>query len=369
MRLGIDLTAVRRHVTGLETVAIEMTRALLRIDRRNEYMLFFSEQVHPAFENDRQNFKAVILHSRNEVISKNICLPFLSAVRNLDFMHFPVFPPPWMCPCRHGWTVPDATPWLYPETMKISSRLYFRILGGKAVRKSQLLITDTQASKGDLVRLFKSRAEKIRVINPGLRGIFRPLRDVATLERVKERYLLPSDFILYVGTVEPRKNLVGLLRALALLKTGGTFRPSLVIVGRKGWLFDSVFAEMSASSVTNDVIYTGFIPDEDLVAVYSMARAFVYPSLYEGFGLPCIEAMATGCPVVTSNRGALLEVTGDAAVHADPENPAMLAQTIREACVDEKRRAQLISKGFERAGFFSWDRSARETLQAFEEAA
>lgn len=368
MALGIDLTAISRPTTGLETVAIEMTKALLRADHANEYVLFFSRKVHPAFRDVSRSFKEVILRSRNEVITKSACFPFLSAVRNLDFLHFPIFPPPWRCACPHGWTVPDATPWLYPETMKFNSRFYFRVLGGMAIRNSRLLITDTQSSKNDLARLFKNHAAKLRVIAPGLRTLFRQLRAPDVLEKVRRKYSLPSDFLLFVGTIEPRKNLTGLLRSLTLLKAQTGFHPPLVIAGRKGWLYDSVFAELSASGLAKHVVLTGFVPDQDLVALYNLARAFVYPSLYEGFGLPCIEAMAAGCPVVTSNRGALLEVTGDAALHADPEDPHMLANSIRVVWEDEDERRQLIRKGFERARLFSWERYARETLKAFEEA-
>src|SRR5208283_616126 len=348
MRVGVDLTAVWRPVTGLETVAIEMTRAMLRLDQNNEYVLFFSGGVHPAFVDFEGRFKKVVLPLQNEVVCKNVFMPFLPAIRALDFLHFPIFPPPWWCACPHGWTMPDAAPWLYPETMKTKSRLYFRALGQLAMRRCRMIITDTLASKSDLQAIFGNRAEKVRVIYPGMRTMFRRVRDADTFSRVRAKYSIPTEFVLCVATLEPRKNILGLIRAFAQLKGEGRFSPSLVIAGRKGWLYDHIFSEVPSAGLQDAVTFTGYVPDEDLLALYNMARVFVYPSFYEGFGLPCVEAMASGCPVVTSNRGALLEVTGDAALHAEPEDMNGLAQAIRRACEDEALREKLIRCGLER---------------------
>ncbi len=368
MRVGVDLTAVWRPMTGLETVAIEMTRAMLRLDQKNEYVLFFSGEVHPAFADFEGRFTKVLLPLKNEVLCKNVFMPFLPAIRSLDFLHFPVFPPPWWCNCPHGWTMPDAAAWLYPETMKTKSRLYFRALGQLAMRRCRMIITDTRASKSDLQALFGTRAEKVRVIYPGMRSIFRHVRDAEIFSRVRAKYSLPSEFVLCVATLEPRKNILGLIRSFAALKAEGGFSPSLVIAGRKGWLYDHIFSELVSSGLRDAVTFTGYVSDEDLLALYNMARVFVYPSLYEGFGLPCVEAMASGCPVVTSNRGALLEVTGNAALHAEPEDVNDLAQAIRRACEDEALREQLIRDGLKRCRMFSWESYAEEMIRTISEA-
>ena len=368
MRVGIDLTAVWRPITGLETVAIEMTRAMLRMDRKNKYVLFFSGGVHPSFADLEGSFEEVVLPLRNELLCKNVLMPFLPVISSLDFMHFPVFPPPWRCACPHGWTMPDATPWLFPETMKAKSRFYFKALGQLAMRSSRMIITDTHTSKNDLLALFGSQADKVRVIYPGIRTLFQRLRDADTFDRVRMKYSLPSEFLLCVATLEPRKNLLGLIRSFAMLKAEGRFSPSLVIAGRKGWLYDRIYSEVSSSGLKDAVTFTGYVPDEDLLALYNMARVFVFPSLYEGFGLPCIEAMASGCPVVTSKRGALLEVTGNAALHADPEDVKSLAETIRRACEDEPLREKLIRDGLERSRLFSWESYAGEMLGVIGEA-
>src|SRR3984957_10962829 len=369
MRVGIDLTAIWRPVTGMERVAIEMTRALLRLDQENEYVLFFSEDVHPAFADARGGFQPVVFPVRGELLSKNVFFTFSPAVSQLDFLHFPIFPPPLWCRCPHGWTVHDATPWLYPETMKRTSRIYFQTLGGHAIRTSQLLVTDSQSSRNDLQKLFGARRGDIRVIDLAVRSNLRRVEDPAALNRLREKYALPQQFLLCVATLEPRKNLSRLLRAFQLLRESGHTTASLVIVGRKGWLYDRIFAEILVAGLKDDVIFTGHVADEDLAGLYSLAHAFVYPSLYEGFGLPCLEAMACGCPVVTSNRGALLEVTGQAAVLADPEDVASIASAIETVLHDATLRQTLIERVLERAKVFTWDRYACAMMKAFEETA
>ena len=369
MRIGIDLTAIWRPLTGMERVAIEMTRALLRLDQENEYVLFFSEDVHPVFADARSDFQPVIFPVRGELLSKNVFFTFSPAVSHLDFLHFPIFPPPWWCRCAHGWLVPDATPWLYPETMKRTSRIYFQTLGGHAMRTSRLLVTDTQASRSDLQRVFGALGDDIRVIEPGVRSNLRRVEDPAALNRLRQQYKLPEQFLLCVATLEPRKNVSRLLRAFQSLRQSGRTTASLVIVGRKGWLYDRILSDILAAGLNDGVIFTGHVADEDLAGLYSLARAFVYPSLYEGFGLPCIEAMACGCPVVTSNRGALLEVTGQAAVLADPEDVVSIASAIETVLHDAPLRQTLIERGLERAKVFTWDRYACAMMKAFEETA
>jgi glycosyltransferase involved in cell wall biosynthesis len=350
-------------------VAIEMTRALLRLDQENEYVLFFSEDVHPAFADARGDFQPVIFPVRSELLARSVFFTFSPVVSQLDFLHFPIFPPPLWCRCAHGWLVPDATPWLYPETMKRTLRIYFQTLGGHAMRTSRLLVTDTQSSRSDLQRVFGALGDDIRVIEPGVRSSVCRVEDPAALNQLRDKYKLPREFLLCVATIEPRKNVSRLLRAFQSLRESGRTSASLVIVGRKGWLFDRIFAETLAAGLQDAVIFTGHVADEDLSGLYSLARAFVYPSLYEGFGLPCIEAMACGCPVVTSNRGALLEVTGQAAVHADPEDVASIASAIERVSEDEALRQTLIARGIERAKRFTWDRYACEMIKAFEETA
>lgn len=367
MRLGIDLTALWRRTTGKGRVAIELTRAMLNTDDKHDYVLFFSGETHSEFAEFKGRFREVIFPSRSELLCKHVLFPFSSELRNLDFLYFPVFPPPWRYPCSCGWAMPDATAWLWPETMTTRARFYFKFLGELAMSKCELIITDTHASKKDLQTLFGDRAQKVRVNHPGKRGAFQPIDDPDAFHRIRKKYQLPDEFVLCVATLEPRKNMRRLIQAFAMLKRDGRFRPSLVITGTKGWLYESIIEEVSSCGLDDEVLFTGYVPDEDLVVLYNMARVFAYPSLYEGFGLPCLEAMASGCPVVTSNRGALLEVTQGAALHAAPESVESIAEAIRKAHEDEPLRRELSCKGLERARMFSWETYAQEFLNLVRE--
>jgi glycosyltransferase involved in cell wall biosynthesis len=362
MRIGIDLTSIWRPATGNEHLAMEMTHALLRTDPRNEYVLFFSRQVHPTFRSLAGRFESILAPLTQELLVKHIWLSRAVAAAKLDYMHFPTFPPPWRLSCPMGWTLPDATPWVYPDTMKLKSRLYYTFMGARAVRTNRLLITDSYASRDDIINHVKTSPGQVHVIYPGLRSIFQCIHNGDDSERVRHNYHLPTEFILFVGTLEPRKNLSRILAACCALTTQHDFRPTLVIVGRKGWLYDPIFAELRNLGLSEQVRLTGYVPDEDLLALYSMARLLIFPSLYEGFGFPAIEAMACGCPVVTSNRGAQYEVTKDCAVHCDPENVTSIAEAMWQAYSDETLRARLVVNGVRRAASFSWNGYAERFL-------
>ncbi|HZQ18947.1 MAG TPA: glycosyltransferase family 1 protein [Terriglobales bacterium] len=362
MRIGIDLTSIWRPATGNELLAIEMTHGLFRNDLKNEYVLFFSREVHKDFCAYIGRCEAIMAPMSHELLVKHTWFDGAVKAANLDYIHFPAFPPPWKLSCPMGWTLPDATPWLHSGTMKFKSRWYYKVVGGHAARTNRIVITDSEASRDDLIKYVNVPRERVHVIYPGLRSIFLGRHDSAAFESVRERLGVPREFILFVGTLEPRKNLSRILAAFSKLKTAGSFDPALVIVGRKGWLYNPVFAEIRRLDLTKHVHLTGYVSDDDLVNLYQMASLLVFPSIYEGFGFPAIEAMASRCPVVTSDRGAQFEVTQGCAVHCDPENVDSIAKAIQETHEDRRLRAKLIASGLRCASSFSWDRYAQEFL-------
>ena len=363
MRIGIDLTAVWRPVTGMERVAIESTKALLSTDVANHYTLFFSGEIQDTFLPCTQSFTSVQVPRGHELVTKHCRLPPLLARARLDHMHFPVFPPPWRLSCPTSWTLPDATPWLYPETMKVSSRWYYRFFGGHAARSCQTIVTDTQSAKRDLIEGLRISSERVQVLYPGISPGFRRFHEEGKFEQVRRKHGLPREFMLFVGTLEPRKNLRRLLDAFCRLKAGHQFTPDLVMVGRKGWISGPLFSQIRESRFFDRIHLTGYVPDSDLAALYNMARLLVFPSLYEGFGLPALEALACGCPVVTSHRGAMLEVTAGAAAYCDPEDTRSIADAILRAATDEPWRTRVIAQGLRRAADFSWTRYAEQFLE------
>jgi glycosyltransferase involved in cell wall biosynthesis len=228
------------------------------------------------------------------------------------------------------------------------------------------IITDSESVKREICEHLRVRPEKIAVVPLAPRRAFRPVGREASAE-ARRRLGVEDGFILFVGTVEPRKNLLTLVRAFAELTEQTSLRPQLVIAGRKGWLTEELFALIEQTDLSRRILFTGYISDEDLAALYSSCRVCVYPSLYEGFGLPPLEAMSCGAPVITSRIPVIMETVGDAARLVEPTNVRELADTIADVCGSEEERARLSANGRVRAAEFTWERTARLTFDVYRE--
>jgi glycosyltransferase involved in cell wall biosynthesis len=361
------LTGVWRPNTGILVYAVQLARELVRLGNGNEYTLFFSGEVHPDFRELEGKFRAVVIPVREEVIGKQVLMAALCNTLRLDLTHFPAFPPPAACFRPFVWTLHDVTPWLYPETMDLKGRLYFRRVGGWAARCSRAVITDSHDSKRRITQLLRVPENKVFVVHGGVNDGFGKLDDQELLNAVRARYRLPERSILTVATLEPRKNLPFLVEAYRRLRTLTGTKLGLVIAGRAGWKLESLQPAFRESR--QEIVLTGFVPQRDLVALYNLAEVFVLPSLYEGFGFPPLEAMACGCPVIVSNRGSLPEVVGDAALLIDPENPDSLVAALGSVEANQSLRDDLTRKGFERVKQFSWRTTAVKTLELYREVA
>lgn len=346
--------------------AIELARNLLSLDDHNEYTLFFSDEVHPAFQGLGAKFKAVVIPIREEVLSKQLVMGILCNALHLDVIHFPSFPPPLLCFRPYIWTLHDAGAWLYPETKNWKGRLYFRDLGGRAASYSRVIVTVSNESKRDIVAALRVPEDKVKVIYEGIdTSVFRRVCNNTLLNSVRTRYELPERFLLTVSTLEPKKNIPFLVRAYQKLCETFQTKVGLVIVGRKGWKTQAIDRCLSESGP--GVVVTGFVPPEDLVALYNLAEVFVLASLHEGFGFPPLEAMACGCPAVVSNRGSLPETVGNAALLIDPEDLDSLVHALRSVLTDSQLRGALVQKGLVRVKEFSWKTTASKTLDLYRE--
>jgi len=234
-----------------------------------------------------------------------------------------------------------------------------------AIERADAIIAISNHTKLDLIKYFDAPEDKITVTHLAADKAFTRIVDHDILKKIRQKYSLPHDFVLFVGSLEPRKNLPTLLAAYALLQQTFKNKFSLVIVGSEGWLNDQIKLLITELKISENVCFTGYVAQEHLSAIYSMASVFVYPSLYEGFGLPVVEAMACGTPVITSNVSSIPEVVGDAAVLIDPINKEELALTIERVLGDEDLRESLRISGIARAKTFSWERCARETLEVY----
>lgn len=267
-------------------------------------------------------------------------------------------------------TVHDMVHEYYPETVEEVNLNYYRTEFPAAVARADLLIAVSKETKRDILKFLPVPEAKVKVIYNGVDERFRPVSDPALRAAVADRYRLPERFILMVGSIQPRKNIDGVLLAMAsLVKNGSSFPWKLVLAGGGGWKNEGLAGRIRDLGLTDRVHFTGYVADEDLPVLYSLADLFVFPSLYEGFGLPVVEAMACGVPVVTSDSSCLPEVAGDAAVLVNPHDIEDIANGMQRLLEDLELRARCVRLGIERARLFSWKTAAQQTLQAFHELA
>ncbi|MGH7266295.1 MAG: glycosyltransferase family 4 protein [Candidatus Rokuibacteriota bacterium] len=274
--------------------------------------------------------------------------------------------PPAACPLVT--TVHDLIPLRFPELVPARHRWAVRLLLGGALRRARRVIVVSEATRGEVVARYRVAAEKVRVVPEAAAPHMAPPPPAETA-LVRARYHLGAPYVLFVGLLEPKKNVAGLLEAVArLVKAGAWGSTQLVLAGARGWGVGDLEAESTRLGLTGIARWLGPVADADLPGLYAGARAFVFPSLWEGFGLPVLEAMAAGAAVVASRRGALPELVGDAAVLTEPEAGA-LAEALGRVLADAPLRERLRERGFARAAQFSWERAARETMAVYREAA
>lgn len=264
-------------------------------------------------------------------------------------------------------TIHDMAHIHYPAYIEKHSHYFLTNYLIEHSRRSTMILCPSNATKSDIVDYLGIPEEKVRVIYWGVDSHFRPVEDEVVVNRVRNRYRLIGDFILFVGTIQPRKNIEGLIEAFRILNEKKDFSHKLIITGCKGWEYSEVFKRIEACGLKEKVRWLGYVDYEDLPGLYSMADALVLPSYYEGFGFPILEAMACGTPVITSNVSSMPEVAGDAAIFIDPKSPEMIADSIYRVIDDLGIRSTLREKGFMRAKEFTWEKCAAETMAVFEE--
>ena len=292
--------------------------------------------------------------------------PWLAARYRLDLLHSMAFVLPWLALSPGVVTVYDLSFMLYPERFPAGQRRYLQSQTAQACRRARRVITISESSRQDVSRLFGTPLAAIDVIWPGVDGaVFRPL-PAADVAAFRQREGLPERFVLHVGTLQPRKNIPVLLEAMAQL-AGETAVP-LVLTGGKGWLFDEIFARVTDLGLTHRVRFTGYVPDEDLPLWYNAATALAFPSVYEGFGLPVVEAMSCGTPVIAANVSSIPEAAGEAALLFDPHDPTALAACLTAVLQHPDLVDDLRHKGLSQAGQFSWVRAGRETAVTYQHA-
>lgn len=265
-------------------------------------------------------------------------------------------------------TVYDMVYKVYPETM--TKRNYERLDKElkRSVDRADKIITISKNSKKEIVKFLDVDEAKIEIVYPGIdKNLYFKDYNDEDIKRVRNKYNLPLKYILYLGTLEPRKNIIRIIDAYAALKNQIDENICLVIAGKKGWMYEDIFNKVDTYGLKDDVIFTGYVDEKDKPIIYKMSKVFIFPSLYEGFGMPVLEAMAAGVPVITSNTSALPEVVGDAGILVNPYDILEIANSLKKILEDSQIRLQLIEKGLKQSLKFSWKKSAEKLLEIYKE--
>ncbi len=339
----------------------------------HEYVLFANSSVarDPFPGADNASFVRVRLptsRTSSRILWEQLVLPFHSAFRGLDLVHSFLNISPLMSQAAQVVTIHDlsylTTPWAHP----LRRRMFLRVMSQRSAAIAAAVLADSKATKGDIHRLFKIPKDKIFVVYPGVEPDLHPAASFAEVERFRASKGLPDRFILFLGTLEPRKNVDKLVRAFGMLRKSGAYGGSLVLAGARGWGFETVAAAIEAEGLANEVHVVGYVDRVEQRLWYNSAEVFVYPSAYEGFGIPALEAMACGTPVVTSSTSSLPEVVGSAAITVDPDSVEKIAAALGELVGSATRREELRERGIAQASRFSWEIAAARCLEAYEYA-
>jgi len=370
LRIAIDAHSVGTRLGGNESYATNLIEALAEIDSVNQYTVFVTRrEARDRFSNRWPNFQVRATLPHTPFIRIPLILSAELRRNRVDILHVQFTAPPFS-PCPVVVSIHDLSFEHLPQTFKRRSRMQLRMTVRRSARSAAQVIALSEHTRTDLINTYNLHPEKVTVVPLAAPARFGPVGDDNELQRVRQTYGIDGDYILSVGSIQPRKNLRRLIEAYSLLrhaKPEGKL-PQLVLVGKNAWLYEETLRSLEDRNIGASIILTGYVPESDLPALYSGALCFVYPSYFEGFGLPPLEAMKCGAPVIVGNRTSLPEVVGDAALMIDPLDVNAIAAAIQKVMMDSNFRSELRVKGLERAKVFDWKETARKTLAVYEKA-
>lgn len=384
MKIGIDARFLTHpQAGGFKTYTENLIMALAAVDQNNEYILYLDRLPEPQIKLPNQtNFIWRVVPGLMPVVGmpwrEQMGLVRQIAQDKLSLFHAPNLTAPLRLACPLVLTIHDVI-WLFPKkfaqgktTWSAQRQLmewYYRWVPAFAARHAALVLTVSQAAKASIVEHLRLAHERILVTPEAANPMYRPVQDKEQIDKVRSTYHLPDHFILTIGSADPRKNLTTLVKAYALLPSVLRSQYRLVIVWTHDFLAAEVSAQIATLGLTEQVQFVKRVPNEDLVMLYNAAALFVFPSRYEGFGLPPLEAMACGTPVVAANNSSIPEIVGDAAFLTDAEDTLAMAALMGQVLTDATVQATLAQKGLKRAAHFSWENCAHQTLAGYRQAA
>jgi len=371
LRIAIDAHSVGARLGGNETYATNLIEALAEIDQTNLYTLYVTKRdAIDRFANRWPNFTVKPTWPHTPLVRVPLTLSRELRRNPVDVLHVQYTAPPF-APCPIVTTIHDLAFEHLPETFNRRSWMQLRLTVRHTAQKAAQIITVSEYSRQDISNTYRIPPERITITPEAASEKFLPVTDETELNTIREIYGIERDYILSLCSIQPRKNLIRLIEAYSLLrKSSADVRlPQLVLAGKRGWRDNEIFRAAQRESVAADIVFTGYVADEHLNPLYSGATCFVYPSYFEGFGLPILEAMQCGTPVIAGNRTSIPEVAGEAALLFDPFETKSLVDALQRLLSNPEYRATLSLRGLQRASAFSWKTTARLTLEVYERAA
>jgi len=378
MRIGIDVRCLAEgRRTGVEEYTLNLLENLFKHDKKNEYILFFNcfskSTIDFSWTEKYANVRIKKFRIPNKLL--NLAFWYLNwpkidrMIGGTDVFFLPnIIFGSFSSKAKVILTVHDLSFERYPENLSWKRKLWHIFINPKKIcRRADKLIAISNSTKSDLENVYDIPTEKIDCVYSGISEKFEYLdRNNPDLIKVKERYNLPYKFILYLGTIEPRKNIIGIIKSFNQLRQEGSEGMKLVLAGYPGWLSEEIFTEIKKSDFNQDIIYLKSVPDEDKVCLYNLASLFVYPSIFEGFGFPPLEAMGCEVPVISSNNSSLGEIIGSGGILVDPDRTDEIYKAMNQVLSSSKLREKLKKEGKKQAANFRWYKTAKETLKIFE---
>ncbi len=365
--IGIDASrAARAHRTGTETYALALINTLPNLIPESYQLRLYTPHPpqHPEWPKSSQVETRVIPWPR---LWTHLRLATELHQHPPDVLFVPSHVLPLYCPVPAVVTVHDLGYYHHPEAHRNFDRWYLSWTTQRHTRVAAHILADSLATKQDLVEVYKSTPDQISVVYLGRDETLKRTEDLHIIDQTKSKYGIEGDYVLYLGTLQPRKNLVRLIEAFQqALTTTGQPDLKLVIAGKKGWLYNDIFQQVTKLGLVNRVVFPGYVDDSDKSALLSGALLYAFPSLYEGFGLPVLEAMACGVPVLTSNISSLPEVAGEATLLVNPYDTAEISEALVQLIQSSDLRQRLVRQGFQQIENFSWQSAAKQVLDVLE---
>lgn len=354
MKIAIDAQTTLGQKTGFGFYVKNLVDALAKVDPEDKYIL-----IKPQTEKDFSTVKRFVWDQ--------FIFPGLAKKAKVELLHQPCFSAPIFYSGKVIATCHDLISVFFPENLPLASRLFYSRWMPFSYRKAMLIIASSEHTKRDIMSLLNIPESRIRVVHLAVSADFKPVESRNKISQTQNKYGTGKKYLLHVGTLEPRKNLEFLVKSFALAYREG-IEENLVITGKKGWYFDGLFELVKKLHLEKKVIFTGYVEEKDLPALYSGATAFLFPSLYEGFGFPPLEAMACGTPVISSSTSSLPEVVGSAGILLPPKDERLWAKNIIKIVRDVKLAKTLRDLGLRQAAKFTWENTARKTIEVYKEA-